>query len=597
MPVSSSELTSSAVLAKSPLALSEAALHASAWPFEEARKILRRVEASGQSEVIFETGYGPSGLPHIGTFGEVARTTMVRHAFRILTEDRIKTRLIAFSDDMDGLRKAPDNIPNKALVAAHLGKPLTQVPDPFGEHASFGAHNNARLRAFLDRFGFDYEFASATEYYASGRFDAALLQLLARYDEIMAIMLPSFREERAATYSPFLPIHPRTGIVMQVPIEAMDRAAGMIAWRDPATGERFETKITGGKTKLQWKPDWAMRWVALKVDYEMAGKDLIDSVKLSGAIARALGGAPPEGFNYELFLDEKGQKISKSKGNGLTIEEWLTYASPESLSLFMYQKPSAAKRLYFDVIPRTVDDYLAFLEAYPRQEQKERLGNPVWHIHSGAPPEPEVLRSESGQGAAISFGMLLNLAAVANSEEPAVLWGFLRRYAPDVSPATHPRLGRLIAYAVRYFRDFVRPAKTYRAPDDVEREVLLKLSETLKGLPNGASAELIQATLYDVARAVPRYQDMQAKGATAERPGVSNDWFSMLYAVLLGESRGPRFGSFIALYGIEETRALIAAALRGDLIREHEIFLAERAQGQGEAPPPKPQQAMRRTAG
>src|SRR5579863_9633863 len=440
----------------SPAALLDAARASKAWPFEEARKIIQRIGETGQSQVLFETGYGPSGLPHIGTFGEVARTTMVRHAFRILTEDKIKTRLIAFSDDMDGLRKVPDNIPNKEVIAAHLGKPLTQIPDPFGTHSSFGAHNNARLRGFLDRFGFDYEFASATDYYTSGRFDAALLHMLARYEAVMAIMLPSFRQERAATYSPFLPIHPATGIVMQVPIEIVDAAAGKIAWRDPATGESFTTLVTGGHAKLQWKPDWAMRWYALGVDYEMAGKDLIDSVKLSGEIVRALGGAAPEGFTYELFLDENGQKISKSKGNGLTIEDWLTYASPESLSLFMYQKPMAAKRLYFDVIPRTVDYYLTFLDAYPRQEPREQLGNPVWHIHNGEPPPPEIVRHE-GSGTTISFGMLLNLATVANSEDPQVLWGFLRRYAPDVTPQSHPRLDRLIVYAVRYFRDFVRP--------------------------------------------------------------------------------------------------------------------------------------------
>jgi lysyl-tRNA synthetase class 1 len=556
------------------VSLSGALGQANAWPFEEARKILARIEATGQTEVVFETGYGPSGLPHIGTFGEVARTSMVRHAFKVLTEDGIKTRLIAFSDDMDGLRKVPDNIPNKELVAAHLGKPLTAVPDPFGTHASFGAHNNARLRAFLDQFGFDYEFASATDYYRSGRFDAALLRVLTRYDEVMAIMLPSFREERAATYSPFLPVHPRTGVVMQVPIERIDAGAGTLGWRDPDTKEIFETPITGGACKLQWKPDWAMRWYALKVDYEMAGKDLIESVKLSGAIMRALGGTPPEGFNYELFLDEKGQKISKSKGNGLTIEEWLTYASPESLSLFMYRNPTAAKRLYFDVIPRTVDDYQAFLDAYPRQQAKERLGNPVWHIHSGEPPPPEVLHHGS-QATLITFGMLLNLAAVANSEDPQVLWGFLRRYAPDVSAATHPRLDRLVTYAVRYFRDFVRPAKKFREPDASEREALENLAAALAALPVCASAEEIQTVLYDVARKLPRYQDMKAKGATAERPGVSNDWFAMLYGVLLGESRGPRFGSFVALYGIAETRKLIADALSGDLLRKHGAFRAQ----------------------
>ncbi|HEY1736616.1 MAG TPA: lysine--tRNA ligase [Methylovirgula sp.] len=567
-------MSKAATPALSPV-LIEAARVSNAWPFEEARKIVKRVEASGKREVLFETGYGPSGLPHIGTFGEVARTSMVRHAFRVLTEDAIKTRLIAFSDDMDGLRKVPDNIPNKELVAAHLGKPLTQVPDPFGTHPSFGAHNNARLRSFLDAFGFDYEFASATDYYTSGRFDAALLRLLARYDAVMAIMLPSFRQERAATYSPFLPIHPKTGIVMQVPIEAMDVQAGTISWRDPETGEAFVTPVTGGHCKLQWKPDWAMRWYALGVDYEMAGKDLIESVKLSGEIVRALGGMPPDGFNYELFLDEKGQKISKSKGNGLTIDEWLTYASPESLSLFMYQKPSAAKRLYFDVIPRTVDDYLSFLDAYPRQEPREQLGNPVWHIHNGAPPAPELLRHE-GSGTTISFGMLLNLATVANSEDPQVLWGFLRRYAPDVTPQSHPRLDKLVTYAVRYFRDFVRPNKKYRAPDDVERAALARLSAMLGSLSAQASAEDIQTALYDIARPIPRYQDMKAKGATPERPGVSNEWFNMLYQVLLGEDRGPRFGSFVALYGIAETRQLIAEALSGALVERHAAFVKER---------------------
>ena len=545
--------------------LREAAEVSKAWPFEEARKLIARLERMPKSEVVFETGYGPSGLPHIGTFGEVARTTMVRHAFRVLTGDSVKTRLIAFSDDMDGLRKTPDNIPNREMVSRHLGKPLTQVPDPFGEYPSFAAHNNARLRSFLDQFGFDYEFMSSTEAYRSGRFDAALIRALEAFDEIQAIMLPSLREERAATYSPFLPIHPATGVVMQAPVIAHDAKAGVIRWRDPDTNEEFETPVTGGRCKLQWKPDWAMRWLALGVDYEMAGKDLINSVKLSSRIARALGAEPPAGFNYELFLDENGQKISKSKGNGLTIEEWLTYASPESLSLFMFQKPSAAKRLYFDVIPRTVDDYLGFLEAYPDQPWKERLGNPVWHIHSGEPPAAETLAHGDGQ-TTVSFAMLLNLAAVANSDNPAVLWGFLRRYAPSASPENHPRLDRLVRYAVAYFRDFVAPKKRYRLADEVEREALLAVKAKLEAMPAGASAEAIQHALYDIARPIPRYQDMKAKGATAERPGVSNDFFNMVYAVLLGEERGPRLGSFIALYGLQETRALIDRALAGELV-------------------------------
>jgi lysyl-tRNA synthetase class 1 len=560
-------------------ALVTAAGTAAAWPFEEARKLVEKCRRTGQKEVLFETGYGPSGLPHIGTFGEVARTTMVRKAFELLTEGRIKTRLIAFSDDMDGLRKVPDNIPNKELVAAHLGKPLTEVPDPFGTHPSFGEHNNARLRAFLDAFGFEYEFQSSTECYRSGLFDETLLLFLRRLDDVQKIMLPSLREERAATYSPFLPIHPETRVVMQVPTEARPDA-GTVVWTDPDSGKTYETPVTGGHCKLQWKPDWAMRWIALGVDYEMAGKDLIDSVKLSSAIVRKLGHTPPEGFNYELFLDEQGQKISKSKGNGLTIDEWLTYASPESLALFMYSKPREAKRLHFDVIPRAVDEYLSFLDAYGRQDAKNRLGNPVFHIHGGNPPAPEKLGGAEGantRGSGVTFGLLLNLVAVANAESKDVLWGFLQRYAPGLSPETHPRLDALVGYAIRYFADFVKPKKTYRAADEVEAAALTALSDALGRLPAGATADEIQNAVYDVARAIPRFQDPNAKGATPERPGVSNLWFNTLYQLLLGEEKGPRFGSFAAIYGIGNTRALIAKALSGDLIRDHQTFLAGRA--------------------
>ncbi|MET0742133.1 MAG: lysine--tRNA ligase [Microvirga sp.] len=565
-------------------ALTEAARSANAWPFEEARKLVERLAKTGKTDVLFETGYGPSGLPHIGTFGEVMRTTMVRHAFRVLTEDAVPTRLVAFSDDMDGLRKVPDNVPNKELLASALGKPLTQVPDPFGTHASFAAHNNARLREFLDAFGFDYEFMSSTECYRSGRFDSALLTVLERYEEVMAIMLPSLRAERRQTYSAFLPIHPRTGIVMQVPLDERRAESGTIVWRDPETGERFETPVTGGHAKLQWKPDWAMRWAALGVDYEMAGKDLIDSVKLSGEITRAIGGRPPEGFNYELFLDEQGQKISKSKGNGLTIDDWLAYGPPESLALFMYNKPREAKRLYFDVIPRQVDDYLTFLEKYPGPDARARLSNPVWHIHGGHPPPAERVSSQGSNhaGTTISFSMLLNLVAVANSEEPSVLWGFIRRYAPGVSPETHPRLDSLVRHAIRYFVDFVKPQKAYRPADDVEAASLRALSTALaafEGAQAPVTAEAVQEEIYNVGRAEPRYQDFKAKGATPERPGVSIEWFNTIYQVLLGEARGPRFGSFVALYGVRETRDLIERAVSGGLLRDHEAFLAKRSSG------------------
>jgi lysyl-tRNA synthetase, class I len=535
---------------ESPIELRQLAEQSHAWPFEEARKIVARLKRAPKDEVIFETGYGPSGLPHIGTFGEVARTTMVRHAFRVLTGDTVKTRLIAFSDDMDGLRKVPDNVPNKEMVAAHLGKPLTKVPDPFGTYDSFAAHNNARLRAFLDQFGFEYEFMSSTACYTSGRFDAALLKVLERYDAVMNIMLPSLREERAESYSPFLPISPVTGIVLQVPVVAHDAKAGTITYEDPDAKERVTTLVTGGRCKLQWKPDWAMRWVALGVDYEMAGKDLIDSVKLSSKICRALGGTPPEGFNYELFLDENGQKISKSKGNGLTIDEWLRYASPESLSLFMYREPKAAKRLYFDVIPRQVDEYLQFLDAYGRQAPKEQLGNPVWHIHGGTPPKADN---------PIPFAMLLSLVTASNAENADTLWGFIGRYRSGVTRQTHPHLAAMVDYAIHYFRDFVLPAKKYREPTDAERAALLDLRDALSQLPPDATAEAIQDVVYEVGRREP-FLDQKKKGKDG-KPGVSLDWFNLLYQVLLGQEKGPRFGSFVAAYGIKNTIDMIDGAL------------------------------------
>ena len=534
-----------------PEELKKFAEQSNAWPFEEARKIVARLKAKPKDEVIFETGYGPSGLPHIGTFGEVARTTMVRHAFRVLTADKVKTRLIAFSDDMDGLRKVPDNVPNKDALALDLGKPLTQVRDPFGTHPSFGEHNNARLRSFLDHFGFDYEFMSSTQCYKSGRFDAALLKMLARFDKVMAIMLPSLREERASTYSPFLPIDPQTGIVLQVPVTAHDAKAGTITYEHPDTKEPITVPVTGGACKLQWKPDWAMRWTAFGVDYEMAGKDLIDSVKLSGQICKALDGKPPEGFNYELFLDEHGQKISKSKGNGLTIEEWLRYASPESLSLFMYREPKSAKRLYFDVIPRQVDDYQQFLEGYPRQQDwRQKLGNPVWHIHSGKPPVADM---------PVTFSMLLTLVSSSNAENAETLWGFIGRYRPGVTPQTHPKLDAMVGYAIHYFRDFVLPEKKFREPSEVERKALQDLRDALANLKPESTAEDIQNVVYEIGRREP-FLD-HAKKAKDGRPGVSLDWFNMLYQVLLGQEKGPRFGSFVAVYGISNTVDMIDGAL------------------------------------
>lgn len=507
-----------------------------AWPFEEARKILhRRKSAPSQNDfVLFETGYGPSGLPHIGTFGEVVRTTMVRHAFSLLSD--IPTKLYAVSDDMDGLRKIPDNIPNAEMIRAHLGKPLTRIPDPFGTHESFGHHNNARLRAFLNTFGFDYEFISSSECYTSGRFDPMLLSVLAHYNQIINLILPTLGAERRQTYSPFLPICEETGQVLQVPIVERNEKSGTIIYQRE-DGKLIETPVTGGHCKLQWKVDWGMRWAAFDVDYEMSGKDLIDSVKLSSQICKILGHHPPEGFNYELFLDADGTKISKSKGNGLTIQEWLQYAPKESLSYFMYQSPRKAKRLYFDVIPRAVDEYLSFLDKFPEQTVEQKLNNPAWHVHKGTPPREEL---------PLSFGILLNLASVCNTEDKNVLWGFISRYAPNASPETMPLVDRLVGYAGAYYRDFVKPHKHYRAPTPHERKALEDLAQSLKA--GKSDAESIQMEVFEVGKRHD-YENLR-------------DWFKALYQILLGQEEGPRMGSFIALYGVKETISLIESALK-----------------------------------
>ena len=519
--------------------LREIALAAKAWPFEEARRLVKRFDRTPPAKgyALFETGYGPSGLPHLGTFGEVARTTMVRRAFETVSD--IPTKLLAFSDDMDGLRKVPANVPNGEMLAEDLNLPLTKVRDPFGTHESFAHHNNARLRAFLDSFGFEYEFASSTEYYKSGRFDDMLLRCLERYDAIMAIMLPTLGKDRQETYSPFLPVSPKTGHVLQVPTLERNVGKGTIVYEEP-DGERVEVPVTGGSVKLQWKPDWAMRWAALGVDYEMAGKDLIDSVTQSSKICKALGCPPPEGFNYELFNDEKGEKISKSKGNGLSMEEWLAYAPAESLSYFMFQKPKTAKRLHFDVIPKAVDEYHQQLRAYPEQDAAKRVANPVWHIHGGEPPE---------SGLPVGFSMLLNLASASGAEDKETLWGFIRKYAPDATPESHPALDAAAEGAVRYYHDRIAPFKQRRAPDEKERAALADLRNRLANAPSDLDAEALQSIVYEVGMA-HGFDPLRA-------------WFTAIYETLLGQSQGPRFGGFVELYGVPETVALIDGTLEG----------------------------------
>ena len=513
-----------------------------AWPFREALKLLKRFDAAPPEKgyVLFETGFGASGLPHVGTFGEVARTTMVRNAFETISG--LPTRLICFADDMDGLRKVPENVPNPEMMRQHLGRPVSRIPDPFASHESFGAHNNARLQAFLDAFGFEYEFLSSSECYASGRFDKTLLQVLANYESVRQVILPTLGKERRQTYSPFLPICPKTGRVLQVPIIDRNETAGTITYKDE-DGEAVVVPVTGGRCKLQWKADWAMRWLALDVDYEMCGKDLIESVRLSAAIETILGGRPPEGFIFELFLDENGEKISKSRGNGLTIDEWLRYASPDSLSLFMYQNPQRAKRLFFDVIPKTVDEYYKHLDKFQVQSEAERFENPVYHLHSGEPPKADL---------PVGYSLLLNLVGTANTADKEVLWGFISNYAPGASPQANPELDQLLNYAVNYFTDFVAPTKAFRLPDPTESAALSFLLERLKALPADADGETIQTAIYDAGNAHD-FADLR-------------DWFRALYEILLGQPQGPRMGHFIALYGLARSIGLIEGVLAGQKV-------------------------------
>ena len=525
-------------------ALIAAAQVSKAWPFEEARKLLKRYPDGkpGGAAVLFETGYGPSGLPHIGTFQEVLRTTLVRRAYEVLSGGA-PTRLVAFSDDMDGLRKVPDNMPNQGLLTAYLGHPLCRIPDPFDKYESFAHHNNAMLREFLDRFGFDYEFVASSDRYNSGQFDDALKGVLRNYQAIMDVMLPTLREERRRTYSPVLPVSPTTHQVLQVPIEVVDAEAGLIRFEDH--GETVEHCIFGGAAKLQWKVDWGMRWVALGVDYEMSGKDLTDSVRESAKIARVLGGRPPEAMIYELFLDEKGEKISKSKGNGLTIDEWLTYGSEESLGFYIYREPKSAKSLHVGIIPRAVDEYWQFREKLVDQPIEQQLGNPVWHL----------LRANGEAGGAgdklpVTYGLLLNLVGVlgAGASRDQV-WSYLGNYVENADPAAYPELDKLVTTALAYNRNLIAPTLVRRKPEAGEVLALTALDEELAATSDDATAELLQNIVYEIGKD-PHY------GFEGLR-----DWFKCLYETLLGSSQGPRMGSFIALYGIGNTRKLIAEAL------------------------------------
>ncbi len=505
----------------------------SSWPFVEVRKVLkdRKEIIKKKQKITFQTGYGPSGLPHIGTFGEVARTSMMINALNHI--QKINHELITFSDDMDGLRKVPDNIPNDEVLKKNIGKPLTSIPDPFQKFNSFGEHNNEMLKEFLNKFKFNFKFKSSTENYKKGIFNDSLMRVLEKYDDIMNIILPTLREERRKSYCPFLPICPKTGKVLEIPLVSMNKKTGKVVFNND--NEKIETDILNGNCKLQWKVDWAMRWFTFDVDFEMYGKDLTESAILSNKICHVLGKTPPNGFAYELFLDEKGEKISKSKGNGISIEQWLRYASPESLSLYMYPNPKRAKKLYSEVVPKTVDDYLNLLEKFPTQELKEKILNPVWHIHNGNPPEEKIV---------MPFSMLLNLVGSSNADNKKILWKFINRFHKEITPSKNKIFDSLTEYAINYFKDKVEPNKNFKKPNSDEKKALEKLITRLKQIDQTLKPEDIQTHVYTVGKENGYEKNLR-------------DWFKLIYQVVFGEENGPRMGFFISFFGLKETIQLI----------------------------------------
>jgi lysyl-tRNA synthetase class 1 len=523
-------------------------LASNSWAVDEAKKILERIEGKTPKKgyVLFETGYGPSGLPHIGTFGEVARTTVVREAFQRISD--IPTRLFAFSDDMDGLRKIPDNVPNKDIIIPHLAKSLTSIPDPFGKYESFAHHNNAKLREFLDHYGFEYEFISSTTCYKSGQFNKALLRVLECYEDIRNIILPTLGEERRQTYSPFLPVSPKTGRVLQVAINKIDIQKGTITFQDE-DGTVTELPVTDGHCKLQWKVDWAMRWYSLDVDYEMCGADLIDSYRLSSEICKVLGMEPPLNLTYSLFIDEEGHKISKSKGNGISIDEWLEYAPQETLSLFMYKEPTKIRKLHFGILPALIEEYIGLVDDFHKAEKwEEKVNNPVWFIHNGNVPK---------NTSPISFNTLLNVVSTCTNEPNAeIIWGFVQRYRSDLTPESYPFLDKLIGYALAYYRDFVEPLKNYRLPTDQEKEAFRDVIEAIRSLPADADSEAIQFHFYEVGK--NKYTKPKLR-----------EWFKAVYEVIFGTSDGPRMGAFVLLVGREKAIQLIEDAISGNLVSKN----------------------------
>ena len=508
------------------------------WPFKEAAQIVKLRKPRSDRPVLFETGFGPSGLPHIGTFAEVARTSWVRNAFEEVTG--LDTRLMTFSDDMDGLRKVPLNFPNQRMLKEHLGRPLCTIPDPFSESDCFSGYMNNKLRDFLDTYQFNYEFKSSSVSYKGGDFDQGLAILLEKVQDVHSIVAPTLGEEKRDSWSPFLPICPSCGSVYSTRVTEYFPSRGEIGFVCDGNGGDFagcgaegEVSIFSGNVKVGWKMDWALRWYTYEVDYEMYGKDLIESAKLSGRIVRLMGKHPPVGMNYELFLDEEGKKISKSVGKGLTVDTWVEYAPIESLLYYIFQNPRRARRLYWDVVPKCVDDYLDALRKYPTIEPEKSPEQALWHIYGRGNSVPSY-------GAQVNFSMVGNLISALGTDAPDLLVEYLNRY--DKKSDDYPVvIKELIRKGMNYYRDFILPKKQYRTPLASEADQLRQLLFALEGA-DFLNEEELQAIPFELARK----NNIDPKL-----------FFQMFYEIVLGQQRGPRFGSFAKMLGLEHIQQML----------------------------------------
>ena len=513
------------------------------WPFKEAEKLCKRFQHPPESPVRFETGFGPSGLPHIGTFAENARTTWVRHAFEFLTG--WPTQLIAFSDDMDGLRKVPLNMPRQDMLANHLGKPLCHIPDPFETSDSYSGTMNTKLRSFLDGYQFDYTFQGSYEAYQRGDFNEGLEIILRNVDAVKSIILPTMSAEKGRDWSPFFPICGKCGKINSTRVTGYDVANNAVGYvcdrqedRAKGCGYQGTASIFNGHVKVGWKVDWALRWYAYDIAYEMYGKDLIESAKLSGRITRLMGKQPPTGLFCELFLDEDGRKISKSVGKGLTIDSWTMYAPLESLLYYIFQNPKQAKRLFWGIVPKSVDDYLLGLNNYHSLDAQKKPDSPLWHLFNKGAGVPEFKTS-------INFSLVNNLVSAVGADDRELILEYLKRYDPGIE-AHRAVIEDLVNKAMNYYRDFIVPHKRYRMPTTQEKKMLMRLRDELAAY-EGDDEKEIQTLPFAVAR---------------EYSEPPNNFFKLFYEVVFGQERGPRFGTFVRLVGKEKAISLLDEAAK-----------------------------------